>query len=308
MSAPASPDTAAALRGERLGLRWSAGAAAALGVLGVVWGVAIQSQALLLDGVYALIGMVLALVTLHAARLAAAGPTERYPFGREALGPLMVAVQGLVLLGTLAYAALDAVLTIRAGGSDAAVGSALLYAALSLVVSLALLAVLRRVAADSELVAAEAAQWRAGCVLSALMAAGFALAVVLSSRDAEAAARFVDPALVLLAAALLVPTPVRLLRSALGELVEAAPPPEIADPVHEAVREVVERFGLPAPTVRVGKLGRKLYLEVDVLVEAGRWAVGDADQVRHELVERLAEPGRALWVNVELHTDPDWDR
>ena len=69
----------------------------------------------------------------------AAGPTSRYPFGREALGPLMVGVQGLVLLGTLLYASVAAVLTIRSGGSEAAVGSALPYALLSLAVSVGLL-------------------------------------------------------------------------------------------------------------------------------------------------------------------------
>ncbi|MGB9374277.1 MAG: cation transporter [Jiangellales bacterium] len=58
-----------------------------------------QSQALLLDGVYALIGTALSLLTLHAARLVAAGPTSRYPFGREALGPLMVGVQASSSLG-----------------------------------------------------------------------------------------------------------------------------------------------------------------------------------------------------------------
>ena len=76
-----------------------------------------QSQALLLDGVYALIGTALSLLTLHAEQLVAAGSTSRYPFGREALGPLMVGVQGLVLLGALLYASVTAVLTIRSGAA-----------------------------------------------------------------------------------------------------------------------------------------------------------------------------------------------
>jgi predicted Co/Zn/Cd cation transporter (cation efflux family) len=57
----------------------------------------------------------------------------------------------------------------------------------------------------------------------------------------------------------------------------------------------------------MGKLGRKVYVELDFLVESGR-EVGDADLVRRELMTRLSEPGRLLWINVELHTDPAWDR
>jgi predicted Co/Zn/Cd cation transporter (cation efflux family) len=128
----AETQDAAEGRRERLALRLSAVASAVIGGVAVAWGLAVQSQALLLDGVYALIGTALSLLTLHAARLVAAGPTPHYPFGREALGPLMVGVQGLVLLGTLLYASVDALLTIRSGGSQAAVGSALVYAVLSL--------------------------------------------------------------------------------------------------------------------------------------------------------------------------------
>lgn len=64
--------------------------------------------------------------------------------------------------------------------------------------------------------------------------------------------------------------------------------------------------GLPEPTVRMGRLGRKLYLELDYLV-AGGHSVGEADVVRRDLMARLQEPERLLWINVELHTDPDWD-
>ena len=37
------------------------------------------------------------------------------------------------------------------------------------------------------------------------------------------------------------------------------------------------------------------------------WTVDHADQVRRGLMRELAQPGRLLWINVELHTDPAWD-
>lgn len=292
---------------ERLALRLSAAAAATAGVVGVGWGLAVESSVVLLDGVYALVGMLLSLLTLRVAAAVTAEPSERYPFGREALGPLMVGAQGLVLLGTLLYAGVEALLAIRAGGSDASVASALLYAALSLLLALGLLVVLRRIGTTSELVAAEAIQWRAGAVLSLVMTVGFAVGVALDRGGASAAARFVDPTLVLAACVLLVPAPVRMLRTALRELLEAAPDPAVAGPVHAAVDAVSAQYSLPEPRVRLGKLGRKLYVELDYLVEPHRFEVGDADLVRRALIARLAEPGRLLWVNVELHTDPHWD-
>jgi predicted Co/Zn/Cd cation transporter (cation efflux family) len=301
-------DTASEVRTEQRALRLSASASAVIGGVAVVWGLAVQSQALLLDGVYALIGTALSLLTLHAARLVAAGPTSRYPFGREALGPLMVGVQGLVLLGTLLYATVAAVLTIRAGGSEAAVGSALLYALLSLAVSIGLLVVMLRLGTTSELVGAEAAQWRAGAVLSGVLAVGFGLAVVLTRMDVDTVVPYIDPVLVLSATAMLIPTPLRMIGTSLRELLEAAPDHSVTEPVADAVAAVREKFGLPEPDLRVGKVGRKLYIELDFVVEPGVWDVGDTDLVRRALLDRLAQPGQLLWVNVELHTDPAWDR
>jgi predicted Co/Zn/Cd cation transporter (cation efflux family) len=303
----AETQDAAEGRRERLALRLSAVASAVIGGVAVAWGLAVQSQALLLDGVYAVIGTALSLLTLHAARLVAAGPTPHYPFGREALAPLMVGVQGLVLLGTLLYASVDALLTIRSGGSQAAVGSALVYAVLSLALAVGLVVLLRRLGTTSELVGAEAAQWRAGAVLSGVLAVGFGMAVVLTRLGVDAVVPYIDPVLVLTATALLISTPLRMVRTSLRELLEAAPDPSVIEPVAQAVDVVRREFGLPEPAMRIGKLGRKLYIELDFVVEQGAWAVGDADVVRRTLVERLAQPGRLLWVNVELHTDPEWD-
>ncbi len=294
-------------RRERRSLRSSAIASALLGVVGVVWGLAAEAQAVLLDGAYAVIGTGLTVATLRAAQLVNAGPTPRYPFGREALGPLMVGVQGLVLLGTLLYASLDAVLTIRAGGGDTAVGSALIYALVSLLWSIGLLIYLRRVASTSELVGAEAAQWTAGAVLSGVLAIGFGVATVLDDSDAEGAVAYIDPVLVLIASCLLVVTPLGMIRSAMLELLEAAPDPVVAQPIVDAVAQVRTEQGLPEPTLRISKLGRKLYIDLDFVVEAGHWDIGVADIVRRELINRLRAPGRLLWVNVELHTDPNWN-
>lgn len=302
-----SPSTEAALRRERTLLQASTATAAAFAVVGIAWGWWAESQVILLDGAYALIGLGLGLLSLRAARLVEAGPTPDYPFGREALAPLVVGIQGLVLLGTFGFAAFDSVGVILEGGSDTEVGSALLYGVVTLAASLGIWWFLRSRAQDSELVRAEAAQWAAGWVLSTGMVIGFGLALALAGTSAAHLGRFADPVLVLLATAVILPTPVRMIRSMYGELLEGTPAPEVSEPVHEAVHQVSSARNLPEPTTRIGKLGRKLYLELDYVVEPGR-VVGEADTVRRDLMQRLHKPGRLLWINVELHTDPDWDQ
>lgn len=293
---------------ERFALRLSGGIGLALAVLGVGWGFAASSAVILFDGLYSILGFLMSWIGLRAAALIDAGPTPRYPFGREALAPLVVGVQALVLLGTFGYASLDAVGVILAGGGDTEVGSALVYSVLSLLAVVGAVVVLSRMDIDSDLVAAEVAQWRAAMVLGVLLVVGFGIAVGLKRSAFADLAPFVDPVLVLVAAVVILPTPIGMLRQAFRELLEGVPLPEVTDPIDAAIELVRTTHGLPQPQARIGKLGRKVYIELDFLVaEEQGWTVDEADQVRRELITELNKPGQTLWVNVELHTDPDWD-
>lgn len=135
---------------------------------------------------------------------------------------------------------------------------------------------------------------------------GFGAALLLGGTRWEWLAAYADPVLVLLAAAVIAPTPLRMIRTMYSELLEGAPPAELAAEIRSAVGEVSAAHALPEPTLRMAKLGRKLYVELDYLVADHR-DIGEADLVRRALGQRLQEPGRQLWINVELHSDPDWD-
>ena len=60
---------------------------------------------------------------------------------------------------------------------------------------------------------------------------------------------------------------------------------------------------LDEPIVRLHKLGRKLYVEVDFVVEPGEWDVSEEDAVRRAVAEGLVPLGLDVWAYVELTTD-----
>ena len=296
------------LLAEQRSLVISLAAAAVVSVVGIAWGLVVSSQIILFDGLYGVIGTVLSGLTLQVSTLVKRGPSARYPFGREALGPLVLGVQGLVLVGAFSYAVIDAIQIILTGGGDTQLGPALIYAILAFLGSLVIYVVLRRMRQDSELVAAEAAQWLAAVYLGIAMLVGFISALLLQDSQWSGLARYVDPVLVLVAAVVVAPTPISMIRTTMRELLEGAPGQETQEPIEHAVGEVTAMFSLPDPvSVLIGKLGRKVYVEVDYLVDAGVWTISDVDRIRRELDRRLEEPGLNYWLNVELHTDPNWD-
>ena len=310
MSNPAQPvdHHQAVLAAEQRSLVISLSAAAVVSVVGIAWGLIVSSQIILFDGLYGVIGTVLSALTLQVSHLVMKGPSARYPFGREALGPLVLGVQGLVLTGAFSYAVIDATQIILSGGGDTELGAALVYAILAFIGSLVIYLVLRRMRGDSELVAAEAAQWLAAVYLGIAMLVGFIAAILLKDTQWAWLSGYVDPGLVLVAAVVVAPTPISMIRTTMRELLEGAPDDLTRQPIEAAVVELTAQFGLPNPvSTLIGKLGRKVYVEVDYLVPVGQWSISEVDQIRKALGTKLAEPGLTYWLNVELHTDPDWD-
>jgi len=288
---------------ERAALHRSIVTTALLGLLGVTWGIGTRSQMILLDGVYAVVGIGVSWLLLRASALAAAGPTRRYPFGREGVTPFVIGVQGFVLLATLVYAAVEGVYTIRAGGSDVSAGWAIAYAVISTAGSLAFWAWLRGVAVGSDLLVAEAMAWRVGALRGAGMLVGFVLIAVLGRSSWSDAAPYVDPVMVLVTCVLFVGAPVRMIRTMVVELLERAPDAPVRDGVMAAVAEVRRTFELEEPDVRMTKVGPKLYVEVEGIA-APAVTIGQEHEVREALRHRLEELPFEVWLNLELHPRP----
>lgn len=290
---------------EARALRLSVYASLLVGILGVVWGSVAGSRVVLFDGIFTVFGTALSGLSLLASWAAGLEPDERYPFGRGAAIPVAIVIQGAALGATLVYAAFDAISLLVSGGSGAAAASVVGYGLATLVVAVVVAFGLRRLAPRSELAAAEAEQWRAGALLSAIIAVGAAAAAVAGAAGWEAVVRYADPVLVLVAVAVLSPVPGRLLRSGGREILEAAPPAEVSRVIdREAARAAVE-FGLGEPIIRATKLGRRLYVEVDFVVAPGEWNVDQEDRVRRSLIDGLESLGLDIWANVELTTDPE---
>ena len=290
---------------ERHALRWSMVATGSLAVLGVVWGILSGSSVILFDGAYGALGVALTWLAIVASRLVAGGPTAKYPFGREALAPMVITLQGIALLGTCLYASIDAVMVIVDGGSDVSAGSAMVYGFISALTAVAVWLWLRGPARHSDLLRAEATQWLAGTALAGAVIVAFAVVLVLDRADLGRAGAYVDPALVLVSCAVLIPTPIRMIRTTVVELLEGAPDSEVQRPVQAAVNEVRVEFGLDDPFLRMTKTGRKLYVEADFLVRGRDWDVADEDEIRRAILDRLVHLPYDVWLNVELSGDED---
>jgi predicted Co/Zn/Cd cation transporter (cation efflux family) len=280
-------------------LRRSIFVTAVLGSIGIVWGIVSGSQMILLDGVYAFIGIAVSWLLLRASAMAAQGPTTRFPYGREAVTPLVIGIQGFILLATLLYALVEAAFTIREGGSVVSPGPALVYAIVVTVASLVFWQWIRELSRTSDLLRAETTGWRVAAFRGVGMSAGFVVLWLLTDSSWERAAPYVDPVMVIVTCAVFLPPPIAMVRSTVVELLEGAPPAAVQEPVLAIVRDVFREFEIEEPVVRMTKVGQKLYVEIDAEVRPDA-TVADEHRVRAEVRRRLEVTPFEVWLNFEL--------
>jgi predicted Co/Zn/Cd cation transporter (cation efflux family) len=270
-----------------------------IGALGVAWGLVTGSQMIMLDGAYSLIGLVVSWLLLLASALAGSEPGGRFPFGKESVTPLVIGVQGFVLLATLAYAAVQSVSTILDGGSEVTAGPAIVYSTITSLASVGFWWWLRSVSGDSDLLAAETTGWRVGAFRGLAMVVGFVTMGLLARSSWSEAAPYVDPVMVLLTCVMFLHTPILMVRTTIIELLEGEPDADIRSAVLASVDRVRGQYGFGHAEVRMTKLGPKLYVEVEILVEPDV-TVSVQHDIREDLRTLLDTLPFDLWMNVEL--------
>lgn len=254
---------------------------------------------ILLDGVYAVIGIATTALLLRASFLATLEPTRRYPFGREAVTPLAIGIQGLVLTGLLAYAGLEAAFALLQGGSEVTALSGIAYSVLITAASLVVWRLLARHAGASDVLGSESTAWRISALQGVGMLVGFTVLLVISGSGLDRFAPYVDPVMVLITCGVFLPTTLRMIRSTTVELLEGAPPPRIAAALDDALAPVKVGFAIHDIAVRASKVGPKLYLEVEAFADP-TVTVEQVEQLRAAISAGTEHLPYDLWLNLDI--------
>lgn len=274
-------------------------------VISVVWGLVARSEVILLSAVFAPLDLLLTSGSLVVSRIVAKGPTRTFPFGRNALVPLFVTAQAIILVGALAYAILEAVRVILERGSDVSGISLLAYGAFSALVSLITWRVLLRMARDRPLVEADAAGWFSAVASSAVIAVGGVVVLLLGGTRFAAAAPYVDPALVIIVSLGLLVIPVNLLRRSIRDLQTGRPDAELMAQVETVVENVRTAEGLPEPILQVGRLGPVLDVALAFVLLPGTGDIACEDRVRRGVRDGLGDLPYSRWITVGFGYDAE---
>jgi cation diffusion facilitator family transporter len=265
-------------------------------VLKVIAGTITGSVAILTEAVHSSIDLVASIVAFFSVRKADEPADESHRYGHEKIENLAAAIEGILILVGSSVIAFEAIRRLIRGGQIQSIPLGIAVIALSVVVDVAVSAVIARRAraANSAALEGDAAHLRT----DALTSVGVLVALALVKLTG---AQWIDPAVALVVAASIVVTGVRLLGRSSRVLVdEALPAEEVAE-----IRDAIEQFGSSGVVgyheLRTRRAGARRYVDLHVQFRSGT-SLEDAHRTAHELQDVISS--RLAGTDVLIHLEP----
>jgi cation diffusion facilitator family transporter len=298
-------------RVEQRTLKISLVGVAAIAVASLAWGLAIESDVVILNGVFSLVSLVGSVLYLVAAKLVTRPADRRFQYGYAHVEPLVNGVNGLLVLVICVYAFINGLEGLRAGGDEVDAASVVWFGALTAVVSLAIGGYELRIArlTGSQLVRNDGREWLLDAAFSLVTLAGFAALFVLPEPLRTPWARYADSVLVMVLALLFLPVPLGVLRRSGAELLHMASEDDaITGRVEAEMRSIRSEHDIQSHSTHVAKIGRSHLVEVNIVVGPGftLQTVPDQDGLRERIWAAVGRPVHEAWLSINITADPRW--
>ena len=280
-------------------------------LLSLAWGVAIESDVVILNGVFSLESLIGSVLYLTAARLVTRPADRRFQYGYAHVEPLASGANGLLVLVICIYAFINGVEGLRAGGDAVSPAGVVWFGAVSGVICVAVgsyeWAMARRT--GSQLLRNDAREWLIDAAFSLVTLVGFAVVWWLDEPWRTWWASHADSALVALLALAFMPIPLGVLRQTLRELLHMADADrELAARVEAVLREVATEHDVASHTTHVAKVGRSSFIEVNIVAgpRFGLQTVAQQDDLRARIWQSLGLAPDRAWLSIIVTADPRW--
>lgn len=277
----------------------------------IAYGLFLESDVVILNGIFSLLSLIGAGLSLLAARLVAQPENRRFPFGYSHMEPLVLSVNSFMVLLICIYALINGIERIRAGGNAVEAEGVIWFGLVSGAVSLAIYLYERRVARriHSPLIEADAREWLIDFGFSMVTLLGFALLPLLAEPARSTWARYADPVMVAAMALLAIPMPLALLRRSLREVLLMSDAEDEVARRLEAVMEAIRReHDILRYVHHVVKTGRTRFIELDIVVgpQFALQTIAEQDRLRERVWRSLGLGPDEAWLSICLTGDSRW--
>ncbi|ADC86396.1 cation transporter [Staphylococcus lugdunensis] len=273
-------------------------------VVGIFLGIVSNSDMVLLDGLYAVLSLLISSLSLFTSIAIKKPNHESFPFGKYVFQPLTIIFNSSIMLLLCILSLVSSVYAILQGGRDINANIGLFYGIFSFVGCGLVCLMLSRNRKRSDLIYAEMLQWLLDTVVSFGLVFGFVLMFVLKYTPLAWLIPYIDPGMVLLAGIILITMPIRLLYNNGKELISMSASEEVQYEIFTIVKELNLKYNIREEDLRISKMGQAIYIDLQNIVDSKSAirTIEQADVYRDELIHNINEAftNYDKWLNISF--------
>ncbi len=286
--------------------------------MGIVIGLYSGSAAIAFDGVYSLVDAAMTMLALFVSRLIglstqqggkAAALHARFNQGVWHLEPLVVAFDGMMLIGIAGYAFVNAIMGIAEGGQEVDLVPALTYATLTCMLCFGMFSYGRRLnkRLGSDLVALDVKGWLMSASITAALLVAFVGGLVMRYFGAEQWIPFIDPVVLAVVSLAIIPVPLREVRQAVREILQLTPQ-ELRAHVEAVARKYVQEQGYAGHYAYVAEIGRAVQIELWFVLppDAPALPMPHWDALRDRIGAEIGGDNDHRWLTIVFTGQREW--
>lgn len=298
-------------------LRLSIAVTAALAAFGIIVGLVSGSFAIVFDGFYSLADAFMTLLALLVSKLIAtsAEPTakgkliDRFSLGFWHLEPMVLGLNGTLLMGAAIFAFISAVGSLMAGGRAIDFGPAIIFAVVTMVIAFAMWLFCRQANRElkSGFIALDSQAWAMSAALASALVIAFALGHFIQGTEMEWLGPYIDPGVLAIICVVILPAPFANVRQAVADILLVTPV-DLKRHVDAVAEDIVERHGFLSYRAYVARVGRGKQIEL-FFIAPSDWParhLSEWDAIRDEIGDAIGDEGPDRWLTIVFTSDPEW--
>jgi predicted Co/Zn/Cd cation transporter (cation efflux family) len=289
-----------------------------IAALGIAFGLLSGSFSIAFDGAYSLVDAGMTILALSVSSLivrSAENDTlsgrlrNRFTMGFWHLEPIVLGLNGILLMAVAIYALINAVLTIAYGGYETRFGLAIVYAAVTLLICAIMAVTGRRLnkSLRSGFLSLDVKAWAMSGGITAALLVAFLIGQAVKDTPLSWISAYVDPVVLALVCLIIIPLPIGTVRQALSEILLITPV-DLKAHIDRVATEFVHREGHLGYRAYVAKVGRATQVELYFIVAKNQppKALEEWDSLRNRIGVAIGGEGRDRWLTIVFTTDVAW--
>lgn len=271
-----------------------------LALSAVVMALVAKSQAILLDGIFNFITLIMAFASLKVINLIKIPETKNRPFGYMALEPFLNLTKSLVILTLLVVFLITNIQVLCTGGRIISLDMTTIYIFICLIIYAIIVLLLRgyKKRTDSSILKLEINNWYVDTLITAGIAISLLVAMIILRMGYAEILPYIDPIIVIALIAVSFPVPLRAFLVALKRLLLVSSENSLEVEVIEQLDDLIYKYGLIDVKIWGLKSGRTHYLFVYTGLKEENTTIKHLDEIRAEIFKELSKIYPKFWADI----------